>query len=176
MVALCNRADHYIFPVISILFLLFFLAQSQRSEIGCLPYFHTRCGLCANLECMSEMCCTRLAENTRRKKSPFRHIAQFVRLYLRSRGMYRQSEKSLLNNDTSPTCPDNMVNFGLLTAEICWRVWGTPANFYGFHVLTALLHGTLVVGVTKLCGVEQTAPPIFGRATIMLGIGPHSSF
>ena len=25
------------------------------------------------------------------------------------------------------------------------------------------------------CGVEQRAPPIFGRATITLGIGPHSS-
>ena len=28
----------------------------------------------------------------------------------------------------------------------------------------------------KLCGVEQRAPPIFGRAAIMLGTGPHSSF
>ena len=28
----------------------------------------------------------------------------------------------------------------------------------------------------KLCGVEQRAPPMFGRATITLGIGPHSSF
>jgi len=27
----------------------------------------------------------------------------------------------------------------------------------------------------KLCGVEQKAPPMFGRATISLGIGPHSS-
>jgi len=36
--------------------------------------------------------------------------------------MYRQSEKNLLNSNTS-TCPDNMVNFGLLTAEICWPVW-----------------------------------------------------
>ena len=27
----------------------------------------------------------------------------------------------------------------------------------------------------KLCGVEQRAPPVFGRATIRLGIGPHSS-
>ena len=26
----------------------------------------------------------------------------------------------------------------------------------------------------KLCGVEQRAPPIFGRAAITLGIGPHS--
>jgi len=28
----------------------------------------------------------------------------------------------------------------------------------------------------KLCGIEQRVPPIFGRATITLGIGPHSSF
>ena len=41
-----------------------------------------------------------------------------------------------------------MVNFGLLTAEICWRVLGLPANFNGFRVLAALLHGTLVVGVS----------------------------
>ena len=40
--------------------------------------------------------------------------------------MYRQSEKKLLNSNTSSTCPHNMMNFGLLTAEICWRVWGTP--------------------------------------------------
>ena len=49
--------------------------------------------------------------------------------------MYRQSEKNLLSSNTSSTCPDNMVNFGLLTAEICWRVWGTPTNFNGFCVL-----------------------------------------
>jgi len=28
----------------------------------------------------------------------------------------------------------------------------------------------------KLCGFEHRAPPIFGRATITLGTGPHSSF
>jgi len=27
----------------------------------------------------------------------------------------------------------------------------------------------------KLCGVKHMAPPIFGRATITFGIGPHSS-
>ena len=42
--------------------------------------------------------------------------------------MYRQSEK-LLNSNTSSTCPHNMANFGLLTAEICWRVWVTPFQF-----------------------------------------------
>jgi len=41
------------------------------------------------------------------------------------------------------------VNFGPLAAEICWRVWGTPVNFNGFRVLAALLHVTLVVGVSQ---------------------------
>jgi len=68
-----------------------------------------------------------------------------------------------------------MVNIGSLAAEIGPVVWGTPDNFNGFLVLTALLHGTPAAGVTKVCGVEQRAPPIFGRAAITLGIGPHYS-
>jgi len=42
-----------------------------------------------------------------------------------------------------------MVNFGPLAAEIGPVVWGTPANFDGFRVLAALLHGTVVVGVSQ---------------------------
>jgi len=42
-----------------------------------------------------------------------------------------------------------MVNFGPLAAKIGLPVWGTPANFNGFRVLAALLHGTLVVGVSE---------------------------
>jgi len=53
--------------------------------------------------------------------------------------MYRQSEKYLLNSNTSSRCPHNIANFSPLTAEICWRVWGTPANFNWFHVLASLL-------------------------------------
>jgi len=41
------------------------------------------------------------------------------------------------------------VNFGLLAAEIVSLVCGTPANFNGFCVLAALLHGTLVAGVSE---------------------------
>jgi len=33
-----------------------------------------------------------------------------------------------------------MVKFGPLMAEICWGVWGTPANFNRFRVLASLLH------------------------------------
>jgi len=57
-----------------------------------------------------------------------------------------------------------MVNFGPLPAEIDPVVWGTPANINGFRILAALLHGTLVVGV------EERAPPIYGRVAITLGV------
>jgi len=56
------------------------------------------------------------------------------------------NQKKMLNNNSSSTSPDNMVNFGPLAAEIGSEVWGTPANFDGFRVLAALL---LVVGVSQ---------------------------
>ena len=40
-------------------------------------------------------------------------------------------------------------NFGPLAAEIDPVEWGIPANFNGFGVLAALLHGILVVGVSQ---------------------------
>jgi len=46
-------------------------------------------------------------------------------------------------------CFHNVVNFGPLAAEIDLQVWGTPANFNGFRVLAALLHGSQVVRVTQ---------------------------
>jgi len=42
-----------------------------------------------------------------------------------------------------------MVNFSILAAEIDQVVWGTPANFDGFRVLAALLHGSQVVSVSQ---------------------------
>ena len=53
-------AGHYILQLWFLSLFLplysFFFAYSQRSDIGYLPYVHTRCGLSANLECMSEIC------------------------------------------------------------------------------------------------------------------------
>jgi len=48
-----------------------------------------------------------------------------------------------------------MVNFGPLAAEIVSLVWGTPCNFNGFRVLSALLHGTLVVGVNQTAALNR---------------------
>ena len=93
------------------------------------------------------MCCMRLAGNTGRKISPFWHYRTTLSGCIF--GTKACIGKNPVISNTSSTCPDNMVNFGLLTAEICWRVSGTPANFNGFRVLAPLLHGTLVVGVSQ---------------------------
>jgi len=76
------------------------------------------------------------------QKSPFWYHHTTLSGYIFGTKAYVDNrKKSLLNSNTSSTYPDNMVNVGLLTAEICWQVWGTPANFNGFRVLAALLHG-----------------------------------
>ena len=103
----------------------------------------------------------------------------FVGLYLRNWGMYRQLGKNVLNNNTSSTCSaDNMVNFGLLTAENCWRVWGTHANFNGFRVFAALLHGSLVVSVSQTLRRWTEGATYIRQGGHHVGhwpIGPHSS-
>jgi len=35
------------------------------------------------------------------------------------------------------------------------------------------VHGSQVVGVSQIYGVEQRATSMFGRAAMTLGIGPH---
>ena len=79
----------------------------------------------------------------------------FVGLYLGNQGTYRQSEKKFLSSNISCTCPHNMVNFGLLAAEILSLVWGTPGDFNGFRVLAALLHGNLVAGVSQTAAFNR---------------------
>jgi len=75
----------------------------------------------------------RLAENTGRKISPKnRHlgtIAQLCRAVSSQRRHISTIGKKVLSSNTSCTCPDNMVNFGPLTADIGSGVWGHPSNF-----------------------------------------------
>jgi len=85
------------------------------------------------------MCCARLAGNAGPKKSPSGHHRTTLSGYIFT-GTYRQLEKNLLNRNISSTCSHNMVNLRPLAAEICWRVWGTPANFNEFRVLAALTY------------------------------------
>jgi len=97
-------------------YLLFFVAYSQPSQIGCLPYFHTWCGLSANLGCRSETCCTRPAENAGRKNrqnSPSAHHRTTLSSYIfTTKARIDNRKKNLLSSNISPTCPYNMANFG----------------------------------------------------------------
>ena len=99
------------------------------------------------------MCCTRLAENARRKKiankSPSAHHRTTLSRYIFTTKAHIDNRKNLLSSNISSRRPDNMVNFVLLAAEIGPVVWGTAANFNGLRILAALLDGTLVVGVSQ---------------------------
>ena len=98
--------------------------------IGCLSYFHTWCGLSANLGCRSQTCCTRLAANTGRKKvskkSPSAHRSKTLSGYIFATKHVSTIGNNLFSSSISSRCPRNMVNVGLLKAEIGPVVWGTP--------------------------------------------------
>ena len=109
-----------------------------------MPY--TWCGLSANLGCRSQTCCTRLAEvqdAKNRQKSPSAHHRTTLSGYIFA------TKARIDSSNISFRCLHNMVNFGLLAADIGPVVWGTPANFNGFRVLAVLLPGSQVVGVSQ---------------------------
>ena len=84
------------------------------------PYFS------GNLGCRSEKCCGRLAEITGRKKvAKNRHLGTIAQICMAMSSQLRHVStigKNLLSSNMSSTCPRNMANFSLLSAEICWRV------------------------------------------------------
>jgi len=67
-----------------------------------------------------------------------------------------------------------MVNFGPLAAEIGSGVWGTPSKFQRLSRLGSV--AARHAGSGRQPNFAGAAPPIFGRAAITLGIGPHSSY
>ena len=122
--ALWNRAGHYIFAlwflmaehyIFAMCFLLssiffFFFPRLISAVVDWMRtihmYFHTWCGLSANLGRRSETCCMRLTKSTGRKKSPktrhLRTIAQLCRAISSQRRHVWTNEKNLLNSDMSP--------------------------------------------------------------------------
>jgi len=100
------------------------------------------------------MCCAWLAENTGCKKVAknchLGTIAQLCRaISPQLRHISTIGKKNLLSSNMSSRCSHSVVNFSPLVAKIDPVVWGTPANFNGFRVLAALLHGSQVVGVSQ---------------------------
>ena len=99
------------------------------------------------------MCSTRLAENTRPKKvAKNRHLVTITQLCRAISSQPRHLltiRKNLSSSNMSSRCPHNMTNIGPLTAEIDWRVWGTPSYFSRYCVLAALLHGSQFMGISQ---------------------------
>ena len=56
-----------------------------------------------------------------------------------------------------------------------FRRLGHPCKFQRVSLLGSVSARHCSSGRQPNCGVEQRAPPIFSRAAITLGIGPHSS-
>ena len=84
-----------------------------------------------------------------RQKSPYGHHHTTLSGYMFATKARIDNRKKLVKQQYVLHMPHNMVNFGALAAEIVSLVWGTPANFNGFRFLSALLHCTLVVGVSQ---------------------------
>jgi len=151
MAALCSRCGHYIF---ALWFLSIFFFSSPNLSGRTLDVYHTSThgvGPIANLECRSETCCARLAENARPKKLAIscHHSTTLLGYMFANKVHIDNRGKNLLSSNISSTCPHNLVNFGPLTAEIDWRVWGTPSYFNGYRILATLLPGTVLEGISQ---------------------------
>ena len=83
------------------------------------------------------------------QKSPSWHHPTTLSGYIFATKAVSAIEKQLVKQNIYSTCLYDMVNVGLLAAEIVSLVWGTPANLNGFRLLAALLHGTPVLGVSQ---------------------------
>jgi len=169
MATLWNRAGHYIF---ALWFLSSFFSSPNLSGWR-LDVYHT------STQCKFRMHVWNVLHaalwNTGCKNRHFGTIAQLCQAVPSQLRHVSTIGKNLLNIDTSSTRPHNLVNFGLLMAEVCWRVWGTTGNFNGFRVLAALLHGTLVVGVSQTAALNRGRHLYLAGRPSRLGIGPHSS-
>jgi len=110
----------------------------------------------ANLDGRSEICCTRLVENTGRKNrqnSPSAHHRTTLSDYIFAVKAHIENRKKLLNSNISSTCSHNMVNLCPLTFE---------TGFNEFRVLASLLHRR------RLTEVNQTLHDIWPSPGLVL--------
>jgi len=122
-----------------------------------------------------------VAENTRRKnydkKSQSAHHRTTLLGYIfASEACIDSQKKNLLNGNISSICFHNMVKFGLLMAEICWRVWGTSAYFNGFCVLASLLHRRCSTEVSQTLHDVWPSPALVYHTYVFRGSCPLTEF
>jgi len=154
---------------------LFFLPYSQRSQIGCLRQFYTWCRLSTNLECTSEICCMRLAENTGHKKSPkIRHLCTIAQVCRAISSQLRHLSTSGKKLSHSNYLLHMSSQYGELRPTNGWdllagMVWGTTAYFNGFHLLSSLLHQRHWTEVNQTLQDVWPSPGVVHYIYIFLG-------
>jgi len=114
-----HTADHYILQLwfLSSFFLSSFfprLISAVAQWMSTILLHYTWCGLSANLECMSKMCCTWLAENTGCKNYAQNRLSAHHRTTLSG---YIFANKACINNRKN-----------LLNANISSTIWRTLAH------------------------------------------------
>jgi len=133
----------YFHPVVSSFFPR--LLSSVTDWMYTVGYFHTSCGLIVDIWNAGLKCAARgwlkIQDAKNAKNSPSAHHRTTLSGYIFALRHASTIGKKLLNSNISSTCRHNMVNFGPLTAEIGWRVSGTPANFNGFRALFLFFFG-----------------------------------
>ena len=108
------------------------------------------------------------------KKSPSGHHRTTLWGYIFATKARVDNRKKLLKQQYLLQMCLQYGELGLLAAEIDPVVWGTPANFDGFRVLAALLHGSQVVSHTAALNRGRHVCSA-GRPSRWALIGPHSS-
>jgi len=86
------------------------------------------------------MCFTRLAEIQDAKKSPSAHHRTTFSGYIFSTKACIDNRKKFVKQQYLLHMFLQYGELGTLRAEICWRLWGTPADFNEFRILVSLLH------------------------------------
>jgi len=151
MVTLWNRADHYIFALWFLLSFFLFVSSPNLSGQR-LDVCHTSTHGVALVQIWDAGLKYAARGSLKIQDAKNRHLHTIVQLCRAISSQLRHVStiwKNLLSSNISSRCPHNMVNFGLLAAEIVSLVWGTPATFNGFRVLAALLHSSQVVSVSQ---------------------------
>ena len=155
MAALRSRCGHYIFALWFLLLLSFFFSSPNLSRRR-LDVCHTSThGVTfvriqdAGLKRAARSSLKYRMQKIVKNLPSGRHRTTFSGYIFATKACIDNQKKNLLSSNMSSRCPHNMVNFGPLAAEICIPVWRTPANFSGFRILAALLHGSQVVGVSE---------------------------
>ena len=168
MAALCNRAGNYIFALwfLSSSFFLLSSFSSPNLSGRRLDVYHTSTHGVALVP----------IQKTGYRNSPSGHHRTTLSGYIFATKAHIDNRENVLSSNISSTCHHNMVNFGPLAAEMV-SLFEAPLQIStGFASWQRYCTALQYWASAKLCGVGQRAPPIFGRAAITFGIGPHFQF